>query len=254
MTTRFLRAKRTAILGLCALGYAVPVWLHPITPVTANGNPPAIARGDLTNFEVRAKQIVEWLGTENFAKVIAAMSPKLKSFWNAEKLQRTWETQVIANTGPVRKILKTRAIDAINADIVTVTVEFEKHTEEVSLTFDTEGQIIGADFPEFRDIERIGATFIEDLAQKDYAAARGYLSPLLKAEIFPTRVQGAWENFLARVGPFERIVGTQVRKGSDVDGVDVLLVTVQFEKRTETLVLVFDDRKRIVNMDYPIDN
>jgi hypothetical protein len=49
-------------------------------------------------------------------------------------------------------------------------------------------------------------------------------------------------------------VGTQVRKGADTDGVDLVLVTIQFEKLTDTLILVFDDQKQIVNVDFPLGN
>jgi len=49
-------------------------------------------------------------------------------------------------------------------------------------------------------------------------------------------------------------VGTQVRKGSDTDGVDLVLVTIKFEKLTDTLILVFDDQKQIVNVDFPLGN
>jgi hypothetical protein len=160
---------------------------------------------------------------------------------------------VIEHSGPLRKIVRTRLIDALNAKLLIVTVEFEKLTGDVILTFDDAGQVIAADFPEFRDIEQIAETFVRDLALQDFAAARGYLSPLLKAEIFPERVRSAWENLLRRTGRFQRIAGTQVRKGSDADGVDLVLVTIRFEERTDTLILVFDDEKRIVNVDFPLD-
>jgi transposase-like protein len=51
-----------------------------------------------------------------------------------------------------------------------------------------------------------------------------------------------------------QILGTQVRKGSDTDGVDLVLVSIQFQKLTDTLILVFDDQKQIVNVDFPLGN
>jgi hypothetical protein len=254
MTTRFLQAKRTVMLGLCAIGFAIPVAIQSMTPVTAHDHSPAIAQTDLAALEVRARQLVGWLGTKDFAKVRSGLAPQLQTLWSAEKIQQVWDSQVIEQTGPVRKILKSKVIDAVNAELVLVTVQFEKYTGDVIVTFNPSGQVIAADFPEFRNIQTIGENFIEKLARKDYAAARGDLSPLLKAEVFPARIQSGWENFLRRTGPFQRIVGTQVRKGSDTDGVDVVLVTVQFEKVTDTLILVFDDNKRIVNVDFPIGN
>ncbi|MFN9734404.1 MAG: DUF3887 domain-containing protein, partial [Microcystis sp.] len=127
-------------------------------------------------------------------------------------------------------------------------------TDHVTVTFNRSGQVIAADVPEFRSISEIGDAFVTSLVNKDYGLARGYLHPFLKAEVFPTRVQGAWENLLKRTGFVRQILGTQVRKGSDTDGVDLVLVSIQFQKLTDTLILVFDDQKQIVNVDFPLGN
>jgi hypothetical protein len=58
-------------------------------------------------------------------------------------------------------------------------------------------------------------------------------------------------NLLKVTGPYKEQVGYEVRKGTDGDGVDVVLVTLQFEKVTEDLFLVFDDQKQIVSVDFP---
>lgn len=253
MTIRFRPAKRVAILSLCAIGLPVSLGFATIAPATAN-DAPLLAQANQTALEARAKEIVGWLGAKDFAKARSALSPQLQPLWSPEQIQRVWESQVIEYTGPVRKIGKAHTIDAINAKLVIVSVEFEKYAGDVILTFNNSGQVIAADFPEFRNIEQIAEDFVENLARKDYAKARGYLSPLLKAEVFPTRVQAGWESLLQRTGAFERIVGTQVRRGSDTDGVTLVLVTIQFENRTDTAILVFNDRKEIVNVDFPIDD
>jgi len=251
---RLSLAKRVSILSLCLIGFSLPWTAFSVSPVQANLEPTAIAIGDPVREEKQARQLVEWLGTKQYDKVIAALSPQLKPLWTAEKLQKVWESQVTDNTGPFKRIVKSKLLDAINANLVIVTVEFEKLTEDVVITFNRSGQVIAADFPEFRSISEIGDAFVTSLVNKDYGLARGYLHPFLKAEVFPTRVQGAWENLLKRTGPVRRIVGTQVRKGSDTDGVDLVLVTIQFEKLTDTLILVFDDQKQIVNVDFPLGN
>ncbi|MBE9262700.1 DUF3887 domain-containing protein [Microcystis sp. LEGE 00066] len=251
---RLSLAKRVSILSLCLIGFSLPWTAFSVSPVQANLEPNAIALGDPVQEEKQARQLVEWLGAKQYDKVIAALSPQLKPLWTAEKLQKVWESQVTDHTGPFKRIVKTKVLDAINANLVIVTVEFEKVTDDVIVTFNRSGQIVAADFPEFRSISEIGTAFVTALANKDYGLARGFLHPFLKAEVFPTRVQGAWENLLKRTGPVRRIVGTQVRKGSGADGVDLVLVTIQFEKLTDTLILVFDDQKQIVNVDFPLGN
>jgi Protein of unknown function (DUF3887) len=252
--TRLSLMKQVSIVSLGLIGFSLPLTTLTVTPAQANREPTTIALGDPVREEKQARQLVEWLGTKQYDKVIAALSPQLKPLWNAEKLQKVWESQVTDNTGLFKRIVKSRVLDAINANLVIVTVEFEKVTEDVVVIFNSAGQVIAADFPEFRGIAEIGDAFVQSLVNKDYGLARGFLHPFLKAEVFPTRVQGAWENLLKRTGPVRRIVGTQVRKGSDTDGVDMVLVTIQFEKLTDTLILVFDDQKRIVNVDFPLDD
>jgi hypothetical protein len=51
---------------------------------------------------------------------------------------------------------------------VIVTVEFEKVTDDVTVTFNRSGQIVAADFPEFRSISEIGTAFVTALVNKDY--------------------------------------------------------------------------------------
>jgi len=77
------------------------------------------------------------------------------------------------------------------------------------------------------------------------------LHPFLKTEEFPQKVKNKWEALLKVTGPYQRQVGYKVRKGLESDGVDVVLVTLQFEKITDDLFLVFDDNKQIVNVDFP---
>jgi hypothetical protein len=250
--TRLSLKKQVSILSLGLIGFSLP--LTSLTLAQVNREPATIVQGNPAREEKQARQLVEWLGTKQYGKVIEALSPQLKPLWNAEKLQKVWESQVTNNTGPFKRIVKSKVLDAINVNLVIVTVEFEKMTEDVAVTFNSAGQVIGADFPEFRGLAELGDAFVTALVNKDYGLARGYLHPFLKAEVFPSRVQGAWENLLKRTGPVRRIVGTQVRKGSDTDGVALVLVTIQFEKRTDTLILVFDDQKQIVNVDFPLDD
>lgn len=187
------------------------------------------------------------MGTKQYDKFRAALSPELQSLWSAEKLQQVWENDVIVDTGAYKRVVESRVVDAVNADLVFITTEFENTTEEIILTFNEDGQMIAANFPETKSIEQIAETFIKALADKDFAVARSYLHPLLKAEIFPQRIQQSWESLIKENGDFERIVGTEVRNSGDQD---VLFVTVLFEKHISLIVFVFDANKQIVNVDY----
>ena len=201
-----------------------------------------------------AEQFIQLLGQQDYTQARTILAPDLQSKWPAQKIQQLWEEDLVTRTGAFQSIVKSKAINAINAELIVVTVKFERSEEDLIVTLNSQQQIIGLDFPETRSIETIATEFVNALVAKDYAKARGYLHPLLKAEAFPEKVQQDWEDLLKVTGPYKRQVSYQVRKGSDMDGVDVVLVTLQFEKVTEDLFLIFDDEKQIVNIDFPTVN
>ncbi|MFM6520035.1 MAG: DUF3887 domain-containing protein, partial [Microcystis panniformis] len=112
---RLSLAKRVSILSLCLMGFSLPWSSVSVSPVQANPKPNAITLGDPVREEKQARQLVEWLGAKQYDKVIAALSPQLKPLWTAEKLQKVWESQVTDHTGPFKRIVKTKVLDAINA-------------------------------------------------------------------------------------------------------------------------------------------
>lgn len=245
-------AKQWSFFSAALLSFSL---ISTIFPVQAQLSPEVLAtsiaqsseKPNLQAIQKQAEQLVEWIGTKQYDKVIAALPPDLKSVWSAEKLQQVWENDVIADTGAYKRIVESRVVDAVNADLVFVTTEFANTTEDIILTYSDDGQMIGANFPKTKSIEEIAEAFIKALSDKDYAIARGYLHPLLKAEILPQRVQEGWENLIKENGNFERTVGIENRDSGEQD---VLFMTVRFAKRQSLVVLVFDANKQIVNVDY----
>ncbi|NJQ98978.1 MAG: DUF3887 domain-containing protein [Hydrococcus sp. CSU_1_8] len=206
---------------------------------------------ELTDRQQKAEEFIQLLGSQDYAKAREILAPPLQAEWSSEKIQNLWENDLLATAGAFQSIVKTKAIDAINAQLIIVTTKFANSEEDLIVTLNPQQQIVGLDFPETRNIEEIAQEFVNALVAEDYPQARGYLHPLLKAEAFPEKVQQKWENLLKITGPYKQQVGYEVRKGSDGDGVDVVLVTLEFEKVSEDLFLVFDDQKQIVSVDFP---
>jgi hypothetical protein len=214
----------------------------PSTPTTETSN---------SDRQQKAEEFIQLLGSQDYAKAREILAPPLQAEWSPEKIQTLWEKDLLATTGAFQSIVKTKAIDAIDAQLIVITAKFANSEEDLIVTLNRQQQIVGLDFPETKNIEEIAKEFVNALVAEDYAQARGYLHPFLKAEAFPEKVQQKWENLLKITGPYKQQVGYKVRKGSDGDGVDVVLVTLQFEKVSEDLFLVFDDQKQIVNVDFP---
>lgn len=233
-------------LGLSLGELPVQAQVEDMTPST----PPETqsSQAQLQQIQKQAEEIINWLEEGEFAKVREVLAPQLQSEWSTEKIEGVWE-DLLAETGPLKRMVDLNALETINSDLVLATLEFENATRKLIFMFDRDRQIIGVDFPATESVEEIATKFVNDLANQDFASARGYLHPYLKEEIFPEQIRDKWQRLLSKTGPFQKIVTTQIRKGSDVDNIDLVLVTVQFAKVTDDLIVVFDRDKKITNVD-----
>ncbi|HAC64824.1 MAG TPA: DUF3887 domain-containing protein [Cyanothece sp. UBA12306] len=203
---------------------------------------------DKESLEQKANQIITLLNEEKYDEVRKLISRDLAVELTADKIGEIWE-DLIEITGPIKKQIAVRVIPSINADFVVVETQFESETDEFIVTFNKNGEIIGIDFPTVESIEEISQNMVNAVAANDFARARGYLSPALKTEILPSRLQTAWQNIQREHGLFERILDTEVRSGSSVDKVDVVIVEAKFQKATKQFFFIFDENSRIVGMD-----
>lgn len=194
------------------------------------------------------RYFINWLNEGEFTKVQQALHADLQPDWTSEKIEQGWN-ELLSQTGSLQRIVDYKVVQTINSDIVLVTLKFENATNEMLLDFNQQGQIVGIDFPQTQTIEEIAEKFVDELATQDFAGARSYLHPFLKEEIFPAQIQQKWEQFLAQTGPFKRIISTQTRRGSDVNNINLVLVTVEFAQVTDDLIVAFDRDKKIINVD-----
>lgn len=209
-----------------------------------------LSDAEAEQLEQKADQFIEWLATQQFTKVRENLHPDLKPEWPQQKLEDLW-LDLLEETGAYKQHGELRVIPTVAGNLVNVPVEFENTTSAFLVVFNLDQQIVGVDFPKVESIESIAEKVVDALAKNDFASARGYLHPALKQEIFPAQTQEKWKALLARTGPFQRRVGTELRPGSAVDQIDLVTVTIEFEKVTEPLFIIFDDEKRIVSVDFP---
>ncbi|MEB3309015.1 MAG: DUF3887 domain-containing protein [Snowella sp.] len=234
------------------LGISIPT-------LNANAQPPlvkseiaqALTESQTQDLQKQAETLIGLLGKKDYKQVRELLSPELQKFWTVEQIQSIWETELIDKFGPFQKIVSSRVIDVINADVVRVTVQFAKKTEDILVTYDKQQQLIGLDWPSSKNIDQLATRFVNSLVIKDYGRARGDLSPLLKAEFFPDRVQRRWETLLSRTGPFQRIVKITNKPSTTANVPDVVIVKIQFENLTDDLFIFFNKEKQIVNIDFP---
>ncbi|MBR8832188.1 MAG: hypothetical protein N5P05_000752 [Chroococcopsis gigantea SAG 12.99] len=241
-----------SLAGLClSLSLAVPGVRAQNTPSPATSESESTTAGQ--DLEKKAEQLVQWLGLGEYAKVLDAMTPEMRSFWTEEKIRQVWNERVTSTAGSYKRILSSNVVDAVNAKLVIVNTEFQNLKDNVVITFNDQGQIAGVDFPDRRDVQQISRSFIKYLSQKNYALARNLLSPLLKTEIFPQRIKSGWERVEKQMGPLQKILSVDVKPGAEGDNTTLVIAKLKFAKATTDVFLIFDDQKRITNVDYATD-
>jgi type III secretory pathway component EscR len=68
----------------------------------------------------QAEEFVELLGKKKSSQARAILAKKLQKNWTPEQIQALWETEIISQFGPFQKVVSSKAIDIINADVVKV--------------------------------------------------------------------------------------------------------------------------------------
>lgn len=199
----------------------------------------------------QAEEFVELLGKKKSSEARAILAKKLQKNWSPEQIQALWETEVISQFGPFQKIVRSKEIDIMNADVVKVTTQFAKGTSEILITFNKKQEVIAVNWPSSKSIESIAETFVSNLAVKDYARARSNLSPALKTEFFAENIEKSWTNLVKRTGTFQKILDIQHQPGGTTAAANVVIIKIQFEKITDYLFIFFNQDKQIVNVDFP---
>ncbi len=202
---------------------------------------------DEEGLKKKAAQVIQLLSDQNYDQVRRLLSRDLAIQLTADQIAEIWDN-LIEITGPVKKIVGYRVVSTINADLVVIKTAFQDTTDEFVVTFNKSGQVVGVDFPNVASIEEIAQIVINSVAVNDFTRARGYLHSSLKTEILPTRLQRAWQEIQQENGLYERIENIEVRPGSSVDSVDLVVVEAKFQKGMRQFFFIFDDNRRIVGI------
>ena len=95
-----------------------------------------------------------------------------------------------------------------------------------------------------KEIQQKAEDFVDSLAQRKFANATKNLHQIMKQEETAFDVRQYWQDLLKQTGKFQK------RVKSNVDG-NIVLVTIQCDKITEDLFVIFDSNGQIVGVDFP---
>ncbi len=231
------------------LALATPGQTQSLTPSTAIAQ--TLTDAQRQAIIQKAEEYLTLISQGNYAKARTLLAPNLQKTWSADRLQELWKKDFVDNFGPVQKFVTTNVIDIINGDIVKLNVQFAKGKQELLFTFNKQQELIAANWTSGKSIDQIVEEFIWALQNQDYANARTYLSPLLKAEIFPERIQKRWEGIIKQNGQLRRLLDVEVKPANILDAPDVAIVTLKFTGGIKEFFIFFDRNRAITNVDFP---
>ncbi len=247
-------APRTLLLSVLCCGLTSALLGMPSSSQAIAGTPllaQALTDSQKQSIIQQAKEYVTLIANQDYAKAQALLSPELQKIWTPERIGQLWQTELLDQAGSFQKILDAKVIDVVNADIVKLTVQFSGQTEDILLTFNKQQQLIAANWTTGKSIDQIVEEFVEALRSQDYAKARTYLSPLLKAEILPPRIQKGWTRLLERNGQFRKLLDVETKTNPSPASPDVAIATLKFTKGTQNVFIFFDKDRFITNIDLP---
>jgi hypothetical protein len=95
-----------------------------------------------TNFETKAKGIVDKLAAGNFADVVSTFDATMKSVLSEAALRNTW-TSLLQQTGPFKNQGNVRTTTEQGFEVVYVECVFEKSKLNAKMVFSKTGEVTG---------------------------------------------------------------------------------------------------------------
>ena len=197
----------------------------------------------------KAEEMINLFFARKFDSFADSVVPELNVSVSPEKMEKAWQETKEEN-GTFVKIAESKVIQTPTTDLVTVTLEFEKVTEDWIFVFNKKQEIVGINAPISKSVQNIADKFITSVIEGDYSQARILFHPFLKETIFPQQIESSWNNLITKNGKFERIISTRLRRGSTLEQTDVVVVDLQFGKGEEEVLIIFDSSKNIIGVDF----
>ena len=197
----------------------------------------------------KAEKMINLFFAQEFGSLSDLVVPELKVRVSPENMKKAWQ-EIKEDKGNFLKISESKVIDTPGSDLVTLTIEFDKVREDWIFLFNDNQQIVGINAPISKDIKTIANEFMDSVISGNYSQARAFLHPFLKETIFPKQIESGWNTLLAKNGKFEQILSTNIKRGSALDGTDIVVMNLQFGKSEKKILIILDRSKNITGVDF----
>jgi hypothetical protein len=213
------------------------------------GSAQPISGGGLSVAEARqaADRILKAVQTGDAQLRYSQLSDELRAVSSPERVQATMQRHP--------RILSWTLL-SVRGGLNTTTVEASLNTtdgpRDLFLVLNDRGQLAGYHLDLTDEQSSIVArNFVEALSKGQYVTARSFLTLPLQAELSPATLQSKWLGLQRLTGSFVRVLRVVEAEASD-EG-QLVLVSTQFNRLTDSLFVILNSNNEITGVDFPQD-
>lgn len=200
------------------------------------------------NAEVIVGNFLTLMAQQKFEQAKQYISPSIANYSSTAQLQQLWQKLIRVN-GPLVRINSINATELLGTYTVIATVDFQNITQDLPFTLDQNQKITEVNFLWLGNVKTDAEQFVNALAKGDYAVARTYLAPDLKAKFLPETMKQRWENLISKAGPFKQLKGSSVIQNPDYTAVQL---DVEFQNYSGKFFVFFNPLSQIIAIDSPL--
>ena len=218
------------------------------TPVQAQ---PAGSPSTSALSEVRARQ-----AAERILRVLQSRDANARFAQFAPELQRVSSPSMIAETMKTQPQLLSWTITSVqpgyDSSAVEATLRTSRGTRQLLMVINADGKLTGYHFDATdAPAEAVVRDFINALSRGHFISASSFLSPTLQEEITQSALQGKWLRLQRVTGNFVAI--RRVARAENTPEMKLVIVTTEFNRLTDNLFVILDDRNQIIGVDFPTE-
>ena len=182
--------------------------------------------------------------------------PNLRYSQFSEQLKAISSPAMVAETMRRQPRLLSWTLLSVRGGLRSTTVEASLQTSagtrDLFMVLNDKGQLDGyhLDLAD-EQATKVAADFVKALSGGHFITARSFLSLPLQQELTPAALQAKWQQLQRYTGNFNRI--TKVVAAEYNDDSQLVLVSTEFNRITDTLFVVLNRSNEIISVDFPQD-
>jgi hypothetical protein len=245
---RSLRPTFAALSLVAGLASLSPALLPP-EPAAAQSSSGVAATPALSVEQARAAatRVLEAIKNGDANTRFAQFSDELKAVSSPSMVAATMRSQPKLLSYELLSVRSGTRNSTVEAELTTAAGK-----RELFMVLNPQGKIAGYYFDLTDEApSKVAANFVTALSKGHYISARSFLSPDLQKDLTAAVLQARWQGLQRITG---NVVGVRkVVEAASTPDTRLVLVSVEFNRLTDSLYVILDGNNQITGVDFPED-